>query len=191
MTTTIESPFSKLGERLLSPIVDGPTKVAGRYAYRGEFALKLAPSTAGEKRPPEVKADQMILAADGDKLSFFACHVDSLAYLELVMENFGDLFTPTGRYFLFAGNIDISKKYLIDMGGIAFNVLPLDEATVYNELLDLFYLEKSDLKKMNGEEKVDAIVNASKGFNGKFPATPFAQAVAEMGPIKVAENRPV
>lgn len=191
MTTTIESPFSKLGERLLSPIVDGPTKVAGRYAYRGEFALKLAPSTAGEKRPPEVKADQMILAADGDKLSFFACHVDSLAYLELVMENFGELFTPAGRYFLFAGNIDISKKYLIDMGGIPFNVLPLDEATVYNELLDLFYLEKSDLKKMNGEEKVDAIVNASKGFNGKFPATPFAQAVAEMGPIKVAENRPV
>ena len=77
------------------------------------------------------------------------------------------------------------------MGGICVSVLPLDEATVYNELLDLFYLEKSDLKKMSGEQKVDAIADAAKGYNGKFPATTFAQAVAEMGPIKVAENRPV
>lgn len=188
---TNASPFAKLSERLLSPIVDGPTGVPGRYAFRGEFALKLAPSTAGEKRPPEIKADQMILAAEGGKLAFFACHVDSVAYLELVMECFGDLFTPAGSYFLFAGNVDISKKYLIEMNGIRFSVLPLDEATVYNELLDLLYLEKGDLKKMGGEQKVDAIVNAAKGYDGKFPVTAFAQAVAEMGPIKVAENRPV
>lgn len=191
MTTTIASPIAQLGERLLSPIVDGPTRVPGRFAFRGEFALKLAPSTAGEKRPPEVKADQMILATEGDKLVFFACHVDSLAYLELVMECFGDMLTPAGHYFLFAGNVDISKKYFIDMNGIPFNVLPLDEATVYNELLDLLYLEKGDLKKMSPEEKVDAIVNATKGYNGKFPPASFAHAVAEMGPIKVADNRPV
>lgn len=91
----------------------------------------------------------------------------------------------------FAGNLDISKKHRIDMNGIPFNVLPLDEATVYNELLDLFYLEKGDLKKMSGEEKIDAIVNAAAGFNGKFPVIAFTQAVAEMGPVKVAENRPV
>lgn len=191
MTDLSTTPLAKQSERLLSPVVQGPSKAPGRFVFRGEFALKLAPSTAGEKRPPEAKADQVIIATEAGKIAFFACHVPTLANLELVMDCLGADLTPQGRYFLFAGNVDISKKYAIDMNGIPFNVLPLDEATVYNELLDLLYLEKGDLKKMAGEEKVDAIVNAAASFNGKFPATSFAQAVAEMGPVKVAENRPV
>ncbi|MBS4095669.1 MAG: hypothetical protein KGZ83_02385 [Sulfuricella sp.] len=191
MTDISTTPLAKLEAHLLSPIVKGPTKVAGRIAFRGEFALKLAPSTAGEIRPPEVKADQVIIACEGGKISFFSCHVASLAHLELVMACLGQDMSATGSYYVFAGNLDISKKYVIDMNGIPFNVLPLDEATVYNELLDLFYLEKGDLKKMSGEEKIDAIVDAAAKFNGKFPAIPYAQAVAEMGPVKVAENRPV
>lgn len=191
MTDISSTPLGKHAERLLTPVVQGASKAAGRFVFRGEFALKLAPSTAGEKRPPEAKSDQVIIACEGDKIVFFAGHVPSLALLETVMEVLGADFTPSGRYFLFAGNVDISKKYAIDMNGIPFNVLPLDEATVYNELLDLLYLEKGDLKKMSGEEKVDAIVNAAAGFKGGFPATPYATAVAEMGPVKVVENRPV
>lgn len=191
MTDISTTPLAKQSERLLSPVVQGPSKAPGRFVFRGEFALKLAPSTAGEKRPPEAKADQVIIATEGDKIVFLSCHVPTVANLELVMDCMGADLTPQGRYFLFAGNVDISKKYAIDMNGIPFNVLPLDEATVYNELLDLFYLEKGDLKKMGGEEKIDAIVNAAASFNGKFPAASFAQAVAEMGPVKVAENRPV
>jgi hypothetical protein len=191
MTDISTTPLGKQSERLISPVVQGPSKAPGRFVFRGEFALKLAPSTAGEKRPPEAKADQVIIACEGDKIVFLSCHVPSLAALELVMDCLGADLTPTGRYFLFAGNVDISKKYTIDMNGIPFNVLPLDEATVYNEMLDLLYLEKGDLKKMSGEEKVDAIVNAAASFNGKFPVSTFAAAVAEMGPVKVAENRPV
>jgi len=191
MSDLASTPLGKLEEHLLSPVVKGPTKVAGRFAFRGEFALKLTPTIAGEKRPPEVKADQVIIATEGGKIAFFSCHVASLAHLALVVECLGKDMTANGHYYVFAGNLDISKKYLIDMNGIPFNVLPLDEATVYNELLDLFYLEKGDLKKMGGEEKVDAIVNAAAAFNGKFPTIPYAQAVAEMGPVKVAENRPV
>lgn len=191
MSDLASTPLGKHSERLLTPVVQGPSKAPGRFVFRGEFALKLAPSKGGEKRPPEAKSDQVIMACEGGKIVFFAGHVPSLAYMDLVMESLGADLTPQGRYFLFAGNVDISKKYAIDMNGIPFNVLPLDEATVYNELLDLLYLEKGDLKKMSGEEKVDAIVNAAASFNGKFPATPFAAAVAEMGPVKVVENRPV
>lgn len=191
MSDLASTPLAKLQENLLSPIVQGPTKVAGRIAFRGEMALKFTPTLAGEKRPPEVKADQVILAADDGKITFFSGHVASLAHLDLVKECLGADMVPTGKYFLFAGNLDISKKYQIDMNGIPFNVLPLDEATVYNELLDLFYLEKGDLKKMGGEEKIDAIIKGASTFNGQFAAIPFAQAVAEMGPVKVAENRPV
>jgi len=185
------NPINQLEDRLYSPIFKGPTKSAGRFGFRGESALKFAASVAGEKRPPEIKADQVIVTAEGKTIPFLACHVDSVAHLDLVKDVFGKYLAPSGKYFLFAGNVDISKKYLVEVDGVPFHILPLDEATVYNELLDLFYLDKGDLKKMSSEAKVDALADAAAKFSGKFPAAPYAQALAEMGPVKVAENRPV
>lgn len=183
--------FSALEGKLLSPTFSGPTQKTNRYGFRGELGLKFPPSLAGEKRPPEVKADQVIFAAEGDALVFLTLHVASLAHLDLVRETFGKSLVPSGKYFIFAGNVDISKKYQLDLDGITFYVLPLDEATVYNEILDLLYLEKGDLKKLSNEGKIDAIVAAAGNSRGGFPVTPYAQALSEMGPIKVADNRPV
>ena len=188
MTTTL---FEALEGKLLSPTFSGPTRKANRYGFRGEIGLKFPPSVAGEKRPPEIKADQVILAAEGDKLVFLSLHIDSLAYLDLVRETFGAALTADGKYFIFAGNVDISKKYQVELDGITFFVAPLDEATVYNEVLDLFYLEKGDLKKLPNEGKIDAIVDAAGSARDGFALTPYPQALAEMGPVKVAHNRPV
>ncbi|AYH43392.1 hypothetical protein [Azoarcus sp. DN11] len=183
--------FSTLGDKLLSPTFSGPTRKADRYGFRGELGLRFPPSVAGEKRPPEIKADQVIFAAEGEQLVFLTLHVESLAHLDLIRETFGSALTPAGKYFIFAGNVDISKKYQLDIEGITFHVLPLDEATVYNEILDLFYLEKNELKKLGNDAKIDAIVTAAGASRGGFPLVPYAQALAEMGPVKVAENRPV
>lgn len=183
--------LSKLSGKLLSPLISGPTGKAGRFGFRGELGLEFPESVAGEARPPLTKADQVILAAEGEQLVFFAAHVDSLAHLDHIVAMMGDSLVPAGKYFLFAGNVDFSKKYVVEVGGASWNVLPLDEATVWNELLDLFYLERSDLKKASAEAKVDALVDASAKFNGKLPVIPYAQALAEMGPVKVVENRPV
>ena len=183
--------FSTLEGILLSPTFSGPTGKMDRYGFRGELGLKFPPSLAGEKRPPEIKADQVILAVEGEKLSFLAVHVDSLAHLDELRTTFGGALVPGGKYFIFAGNVDISKKYLLDIDGVSFFVLPLDEATVYNELLDMLYLEKGDLKKKPAEGKIDAIVDAAAKFSGGFPRAEYSQALAEMGPVKVPDNRPV
>ncbi len=185
------NPILSLGERFYSPVFKGATTKPGRFSFRGEMALKFAPTIAGEKRPPEIKADQVIVTAEGETLPFFTCHVDSLAQLDLVKEVLGKALVPGGKYFLFAGNVDIAKKYIVELDGIPFHILPLDEATVYNELLELLYLDKSELKRVSSEGKIDAIANAAAQFDGKFAVVPYAQALAEMGPIKVAENRPV
>ena len=183
--------FCALDGKLLSPTFSGPTGKTARYGVRGELGLKFPPSLAGEKRPPQIKADQVILAVEGEAVSFLALHVDSLAHLDDVRATFGAALVPTGKYFIFAGNVDISKKYLLDIDGVSYYVLPLDEATVYNELLELLYLEKGDLKKMSSEAKIDAIVDAAAKLGGGFPRAEYAQALAEMGPVKVADNRPV
>jgi len=181
----------KQQERLLSAVFSGATQTAGRMGFRGELALKFAVSTAGEKRPPEIKAEQVLLTAEGADIGFLACFVDSLAYLQALVEVMGAFLVPEGKYFLFAGNIDISKRYTIDMGKLRFYVLPLDEATVYNELLELLYLERGDLKRLGNGEKLDVIATAAAGFTGEFEPIPFAQGLQVMGEVKQPENRPV
>jgi hypothetical protein len=187
MTTPL---FTRLEGKLLSPTFSGPTQKADRYGFRGELGLKFPASVAGEKRPPEIKADQVIFAAEGESLVFLALHIDSLAHLDNVRETFGAALVPGGKYFIFAGNVDISKKFALEFDGVTFCVLPLDEATVYNEVLDLLYLDRGDLKRVSNEGKIDAMVDAAKSVSG-FSAMPYTQALAEMGPVKVADNRPV
>jgi hypothetical protein len=178
-------------KRLLSPVYKGALKKADSEGFRGEIALKFATQLADEARPPEIAASQAMFAASGGKFDFIACELDSLAYLENLREVLGDHLKADGQYFAFAGNVDISKKYAITLDGIHFNVLPLDEATVYNELLDLIGLERNDLKKLDTAAKLDKIAEATARFKGKFPEVSFEQGKKEMGPIRIPENRPV
>lgn len=189
MNTSVISTLES-NKRLLSPVYKGPLKKADE-GFRGEIALKFAVQLADEARPPEIAATQTMFAATGGKFDFIAAELDSLGHLENLCDVLGGFLRPDGQYFIFAGNVDISKKYSTDIGGIPFNVLPLDEATVYNELLDLIGLERNDLKKLDTAAKLDKITEAAKKFRGKFPEVSFEQAKREMGPIRIPENRPV
>jgi hypothetical protein len=193
MTDYLSSPLGKLegAERLLSPVCKGATKKAGRFGFRGEIALKLAESTAGEKRPPEVKTDQVFMTTEGDKVTFYASYVDSIESLGLIADMLEPWLAADGKYFVWASNIDLLKKYEVAMKGATFYAFPLDEGTVYNELLDLLYLEKGDLKKASMEEKLDILTDTAKNYKGGLPKAGFEQVVAEMGPVKVYDNRPV
>ncbi len=177
-------------KRLLSPVYKGALKKADE-GFRGEIALKFATQLADEARPPEIAAFQTMFSITGGKFDFIACELESLAYLENLRTVLGDYLKPEGQYFAFAGNVDISKKYAITLDGIPFNVLPLDEATVYNELLDLIGLERNDLKKLDTAAKLDKIKEAAVKYKGKVPAITFEQGKQEMGPIRIPENRPV
>ncbi len=195
MTLITETPFAQLEAegRLLSPVLKGATTKPGRFGFRGEVALEFQKALADEKRPPEIKLDQVMMVASAGEttIPFMAGFAPSLAHLKLVCEHFGDTLSPTGKYFFFAGNLDISRKYQIAYGGATFWVLPLDEATVYNELLDMFRMEKSSLKKLDTAGKLDAIADKAAFFNEKWTAISFEEGLKIMGPIKIRENRPV
>lgn len=188
-TSVIETLESQ--KRLLSPVYKGALKEADSEGFRGEIALKFAEQMADEARPPEIAACQTMFAASGGKFDFLACELDSLAYLENLREVLGDFLKPDGKYFAFAGNVDLSKKYAITLDGIPFSVLPLDEATVYNELLDLIGLERNDLKKLDTGAKLSKIAATVTKYKGKFPEVSFEQGKQEMGPIRIPDNRPV
>jgi len=195
MSTIAETPFASLDneKRLLSPVYKDFTSKPGRFGFRGEIALKFAQQYSDEARPPEIRFDQVMMVGNVGEatIPFLAGVALSLEHMKLLCEVLGDKLTPTGKYFFFAGNLDISKRYQIPYGNATFWVFPLEEATVYNELLDLFYIERGDLKKLNTGGKLDAVADAAANFNEKFEEISFEQGLKIMGPIKIPENRPV
>jgi hypothetical protein len=202
MSTTLAEPglastaFARLESegRLLNPVLKAPTKKPGRYGFRGELALRFAAKLADEARPPELTCDQVIAVAQvGDpKLPFFAGYLLSFEHLKDVAETLGDTLSAGGKYFLFCNNIDLSKKYQVPLRGAMFYVLPIDEATVYNELLELLYLEKAELKKLDTAGKTDRVADAALKFDITFDTITYDEGLKLMGPVRNPnENRPV
>ena len=196
MTTIAQTALGRLEAegRLLNSVLKGPTKKAGRIGFRGDIALKFQVKKADEARPPEISSDQVIAAAnEGEShICFLAGFLLSFEYVALLAEVLGDALSPQGQYFLFCDNIDVSKRYQVDYGGASFYILPIDEATVYNEILQLLYLEKNDLKKLDTAGKVDAIADKAAGFKDSFPKITYEEGCKLMGPVRnLYENRPV
>ena len=197
MTAIEETCLARLQqqERLLSPAVcTASTEVHGRFVYRGELAIKLAVATEREKRPPELKVEQVLLATDAkaSTLSFFAAYLLSFESLAQLAELLSDMLTPHGKYFAFCNNIELGSSFQVPLQGATFYVLPLDESSVYNELLELLKLEKNDLKKLSSPGKVDAIASAVEKFNKKYERISYERGLELMGPVRdPGENRPV
>ena len=196
MTKITDTAFARLEAegRLLNPVLKGPTKKAGRFGFRGDLALKFAPKFADEARPPELKVEQvMATAQEGEPtIQFFTAYLHSFEYLKTVADVLGENLSPKGKYILYCNNIDLLKKYVVPYAGARFYVLPIEEAGVYAEILELLYLEKSTLKKMDTAGKLDAVADAALGFDEKFPEITYEEGLKIMGPVRNKnENRPV
>ena len=196
MTKITDTAFARLEAegRLFNPVLKGPTKKPGRFGFRGDLALKFAPKMADEARPPELKVEQvMAIAEEGSAtIPFFTCYLHSFEYLKPLAEVLGDTLSPAGKYILYCNNIDLLQKYEVPYAGARFYVLPIDESGVYNEILELLYLEKGTLKKMDTAGKLDAVADAALGFDEKFPEITYEEGLKIMGPVRNKNaNRPV
>ena len=196
MTTIQETALARLESegRLLNSVLKAATHKPGRFGFRGDIALKFQVKKADEARPPEISSDQVIAVAQAGEstIPFLACFLLSFEYLKMLAEVLGDTLSPNGKYFLFVDNIDISKKYQCEYGGATFYILPIDESTVYNELLQLLYIDKGDLKKLDTAGKTDAVADKAASFSDSFPKITYEEGLALMGPVRnLYENRPV
>ncbi len=194
---TIESTaLSRLDRegRLLNAVLKSPTTKPGRFGFRGDIALKFQTQVADEKRPPDFCIEQvLVITEDGEStIPALAGYLHSFAYLEAAAEVLDGLLRPEGNYFMFCNNVDLLSRYRVTLGGITFQILPLDESTVWKEMLDLLEIDKNDIKKLDTAGKLDHVMDAAKALKPAFDEISFAEGLKRMGPVKNRnENRPV
>ncbi len=171
--------------RLVNAIVnEASTKKKGTSLYRGDIAVKFGRVTELEKKPPELKAEQVLMSADSQSISFMAVYLLSFETLAPLADVLGEMLTAEGKYFAFCNNIDLSEHYQVQLGKVNFYVLPIDESSVFNEMLELLKIDKNDLKKLSPSEKVEAVATAANKFKKTFPAISYQRGLGVRGPVR-------
>jgi hypothetical protein len=120
------------------------------------------------------------------------CYLLSFEYLGTIMEVMGEYFKPGGKYFIYSNNQDLLAKYRIPMGDVTFYCLAIGEATAYNEFLEILYIDKNDIKKLNTGGKMDYIIEEALKFESDWETISYEEGLKRMGPVRNPnEGRPV
>lgn len=151
----------------------GDMTTAGTYGYRGSLVITEGKVLSADKQlPPKATAKQVIAISDAEKLTFFAAELVTMNDFEPMMEKYKEFFTPDTLTYLFI--IDLDKPVSLEYNGVKITAIPLDESSVWNELLDIADLEKSELKRMSTEEKTDTLVSEVKTAKVSYPEVDLA-----------------
>ncbi len=180
--------------RLFNAVLKEPLPRPGTFGFRGDIALAFQDQVADEARPPAYSLEQVLAVADATtgKLPVVVGYLHNFAWLKDAEAVLGDFVEPAGAYVFFANNIDFLKKYRVPFAGATAYVLPLDESTVWKETLELVDIDKNDVKKLGGAQKLEFVLDKVAGFSANFAEITYEEGVASMEPVRNRnENRPV
>ena len=158
----------------------GATSESDRFAFRGDLVLKegeLREGSQRDRKPPESVIHQSVVLASSEKLLFVAGLFYELKHLKLFVEKYQNALTPDTLLLFYVENI--AEKMKVDLAGCSFQLVPYPDGMVWNELLELLYIEKSDLKGQSAEDKVTVVSEAAKDFDTKTAAIGFETALGK------------
>lgn len=183
MTSIAETPLGRLDneKRLINDHVKVSGSAAGSFLFRGELAIHFAHANTAE-----LKADQVMMSAiAGQKdLPFYSCHLKSFASLKPMAELLGDMLGANGKYFAFCSDINYPGKYRVKMNDATFYILPLEEQTVFVEMLELLVIERDAIKKRNLAGKLEAILDSVLKFHPSYQEITYERGLELMTQAK-------
>lgn len=158
----------------------GGTGTAGVGAFRGDLVLiegALREGSANDRKPPELVIRHANLLADAETLLFASGLLYRLEHLPLFIDKYRPALKPESLLLFLVENIETEMQ--VERDGLVFHCYPYKGGLVWNELLDLLYMEKSDLKGQSAEDKVVSVFDASKGFVGKASSLSYGEALTK------------
>jgi hypothetical protein len=179
MTTIDETPLARLenDQRLLNGTVKDPGTQPGSFLFRGEIAIQRSPES-------ELKADQVMLYASAGKteLPFYACALQSFESLKPMTDLLGDMLGASGKYFAFCSNLKYRSKYRVKMGEATFYVLPLEDNTAFNDLLELLGVDRGSIKRLSVRDKLESIRDKLAAFGPSYEQISYERGLEVMTP---------
>ncbi|MFG1412793.1 hypothetical protein V5G24_16925 [Xanthobacter sp. VTT E-85241] len=159
MTAVSDTPFAKLETegRLLKPLLSADTHVAGRFGYRGDISFD----------GPETLLKEVFSVCESGKpaIGFLAGSIKEYASLPKLVETFGEAFDGAGNYFIYIADLPQGNRFYIHFGDVKVFAIYIDETSVYNELIDTFYVDKIKLKKFDTSAKLDALADVGLKYS--------------------------
>lgn len=171
-------------ELLWNATVNGTTTDAGLDAYRGELIIidgKIS-ETSGAKGTPEVLLKQVALLADAEKIQFIAGCFEELEHLPAFLEKYGADFAPTCQTIFYVENL--GKELKVEIAGVTAIVLPIEDSMVWNELMDVLGLDKTDFKRKTAEDKVVVLYEGLQDYDPRYPLTAWDEALTHTIEVK-------
>jgi hypothetical protein len=163
----------------------GATSMKGVSAYRGDLVLitgALREGSETDRKPPEILMKQTAILADSEKFIFVNGLFEELSHVSVFVEKYGSYLTPDTTTLIFVENI--AEPMQVELLGTRFKFLPYKEGMVWNETLELLYIEKSDLKGLSAEDKVVTAFEAAKSYTLKAELIPFEEALTKTIVVK-------
>ena len=154
MATIIE--YMKENELIWQPSFSGELSNA-MHGYRGAMIVEEGKALSPDRKlPPKIQAKQVIMVSEDNKIKFFTCELDSFNDFKPMFEKYKSFFIPESVNILFVTDLDGNGTF--EYEGITFTAMMLDESSVWNEILEIADLEKSDMKKLKKqEEKIEKV----------------------------------
>ena len=155
------------------------------FGYRGALIIEEGKRLSETRvMPPKSQARQVIMVSEGEKIKFFACELETFEYFESFFEKYGEFFDENSINLLYV--IDLDANGTFEYKGVKFCAFMLDESSVWNEVLDFTSLEKSDLKKLSSEEKIEKVYDEVLSTPLDATDKSFEEMKALMGDTKKA-----
>lgn len=148
-------------------------------AFRGDLVIEFGDmhEASQTRNPPKKMIEQVVLLADGGKITFFAGFIEDLHTLQPFAARYAGDFADGATAIIYCVNIEEPMKVTLD--GVTFTCIPMSEGLVWNELMDRLYIEKSDLKGQSPEQKIITVAAARGELSFKGETLDFVAASAK------------
>ncbi len=156
----------------------GATGENDTYAFRGDLVLKegeLREGSDRDRKTPELVIHQAVVLSDQEKILFAGGLMYEVEHLPVFVEKYKEALSADSLLVMFVENI--AETLLVEYEGFKFQMVPYKEGMIWNEFLDLFYLEKSDLKGQSAEQKVVTVFDSAKDYKGAVDAIAYEAAL--------------
>ena len=150
---------------------------AGLFSYRGELVIVQGEveDAKGHRKPPVKVMRGAVMLAD-EKIKLLIGALDQASFINELVGMYKADFAPDMKAVLYI--VNINDPVQVEIEGINFVLIPMEEGVTWHETLDELALDKSDFKGQSAAEKVVTLYNELQSYKPKYPAASLDEVLS-------------